>query len=252
MVKRWCAGATTAPAPEPAIPTETELRDQAPELRLPVPQPRRGTARTVSRRDVRADDRHGRAGRNQEHRPAARPGREFRVLTGPDLLPRAESYNGVGAPGKGVQAQERPVAKRPDVGDIHDDRRVESLEPRAGSQEDLHPILMGQEPLGFQRPRVEVASPGLNESPPRIRTAIRPLQLRVNDEVSVRFARQCLPVAATQRLICPANDLDVLLRHRPPSIPRGGWRCRPHPAADRRVAQRREGVPGNDPTADDA
>jgi hypothetical protein len=44
IVQRWCGGATTAPAPEPAIPTETELRDQARELGLPVPPPRQGTA----------------------------------------------------------------------------------------------------------------------------------------------------------------------------------------------------------------
>jgi hypothetical protein len=44
MVQRWCGGATTAAAPEPAIPTETELRDQARELGLPVPPPREGTA----------------------------------------------------------------------------------------------------------------------------------------------------------------------------------------------------------------
>lgn len=42
MVQRWCGAA--APAFEPAIPTETELRDQARELGLPVPPPRQGTA----------------------------------------------------------------------------------------------------------------------------------------------------------------------------------------------------------------
>jgi len=44
MVQRWCGRATTAPALEPAIPTETQLRDQARDLGLPVPPPRQGTA----------------------------------------------------------------------------------------------------------------------------------------------------------------------------------------------------------------
>lgn len=44
MVKKWCGVDATAPAPEPAVPTETELRDQARELGLPVPAPREGTA----------------------------------------------------------------------------------------------------------------------------------------------------------------------------------------------------------------
>ena len=44
MVKKWCGVDATVPAPEPAVSTDVELRDQAKALGIPVPPPRPGTA----------------------------------------------------------------------------------------------------------------------------------------------------------------------------------------------------------------
>jgi hypothetical protein len=44
MVEKWCGVDATEADPEPTVPTDAELRDQARELGLPVPPPRQGTA----------------------------------------------------------------------------------------------------------------------------------------------------------------------------------------------------------------
>jgi len=47
-------------------------------------------------------------------------------------------------------------------------------------------------------------------------------ELRLEHEVRVRVGPQPIPVSPAERLVCTADDLHVLLRHRPRSISPGG------------------------------
>ena len=129
--------------------------------------------------------------------------------------------------GEGLDYQDCPIPKGPDVCDLDRDLAAGAPGSRTYDDEDHHLIVAIEESLRLYYPGLKRRELIVDERLRLVRTESRPLKLGSEFEVRVRLAPQALPITAVQGRVAPAHDLHVLLRHRLLRQPGGFEGCLP-------------------------
>jgi hypothetical protein len=139
-------------------------------------------------------------------------------------LPQPHGFEGLGRVGIHVHPRRLAVAERPDLGKGHFNGHLGRLRPAALAREDNDLVARVVDGVDLKRPVVKDGAPVCDEGPRSLTSVI---DLLLGPAVEVRHVphkvgRDILRVefaGGREPLVTVLDDLHVLPRHRPPSIP---------------------------------